>query len=127
MQNERFEIAIREASLALDLAQSHSSFIRDRVTLLLIRAHSHLAAGNAADAESDASNCLELAPNNIQALTIRSVASLEIGEYLLAKADAEKVLESVPYSADALRVRSQAIVEMARLARAFPPSQLPLI
>jgi tetratricopeptide (TPR) repeat protein len=107
VHNERFEIAIRESSLALDLAQSDFRFIGDRFTLLLIRARSHLAVGNAADAESDASNCLELEPNNIQALTIRSQASLEIGEYLLAKADAEKVLESDPDSEEALFVIKQ--------------------
>ena len=105
-KNQQYKIAIREASLALDL--------KDGSLPLQIRAHAHLCLGNALDAEADASSCLKIDSKNFEALSIRAMASLHLGEYLLARNDAEKVLAFDPKAKDALYVHQQATLKISK-------------
>lgn len=106
-QNQQYKIAVREASLALNLFTEYAVPFQ-------IRAHAHLCLGNALDAEADASACLKIDPNNFQALSVRTMASFHLGEYLLARNDAEKVLALDPNAEDALFVREQATLELSK-------------
>ncbi len=98
----RYAIAVREATLAIDLMPHESGAYQ-------IRAYVNLCLGRHADAEADASACLELDPRNIPALSTRAAASLGLGEIILAKSDAEKVLAMKPGDETALFVLQQAI------------------
>jgi len=98
----RYAIAVREASLAIDLMPHEAGAHQ-------IRAYVNLCLGRHADAEADASACLELDPRNIPALSTRAAASLGLGEIILAKSDAEKVLAMKPGDETALFVLQQAI------------------
>ncbi|MCX6982874.1 MAG: hypothetical protein NTV08_19295 [Verrucomicrobia bacterium] len=114
-QNQQYKIAVREASLALDL-------LTEQALPFQIRAHAHLCLGNALDAEADASACLAIEPNNLQALSVRTMASFHLGEYLLARNDAEKVLTQdpnaeSPNAKNALFVHQQATLELSKANR----------
>ena len=98
----RYAIAVREATLAIDLMPHEAGAHQ-------IRAYVNLCLGRHADAEADASACLELDPRNIPALSTRAAASLGLGEIILAKSDAEKVLAMKPGDETALFVLQQAI------------------
>ena len=113
MEAGRHSIAIREASLALDLVRTDDDFSDDKFAPLLVRAQAHRSLGNEADAEADASECLELRPDDIDALAIRAMASLHLGEHLLARNDAERILEANPNSKDALFVIAQAELKLS--------------
>jgi hypothetical protein len=97
----RYAIAVREATLAIDLMPQEAGAYQ-------IRAYVNLCLGRHADAEADASACLKLDPQNIRALSTRAAASLGLGEILLAKSDAEKVLAMKPGDETALFVLQQA-------------------
>ncbi len=114
-QNQQYKIAVREASLAVDL-------LTEQALPFQIRAHAHLCLGNALDAEADASACLAIEPNNLQALSVRTMASFHLGEYLLARNDAEKVLTQdpnaeSPNAKNALFVHQQATLELSKANR----------
>jgi hypothetical protein len=105
-------IAAREASLALDLPYKHP-------LPFFIRALSNHRLGHHADAEADASECLNLLealgetqPDPLWVLSIRAYSSLALGEVLLAKEDAEKILAAHPDDDDGLYVRAEANLQL---------------
>lgn len=105
LANGRHRIAVREASLALDIMRHPKP--------LLIRAKGNLLLDLNADAEADATACLELEPDNDVALRVRAYSSLGLGENLLAKKDAKQVLAVEPNDSTALYVLAEASLRLA--------------
>lgn len=105
-KNGRHEIAAREATLALDLAKHPLPF--------LIRAISNLRLERLADAEADASACLELQRDCVSAISVRAFACLGLGELQLAKDDADLLIELNPDDRDGLLVRAEVNFQLDR-------------
>jgi tetratricopeptide (TPR) repeat protein len=98
-----YQIAAREASLALDLIGEHNPTAI--IDLLAIRAHSHLNLGNFHDAQADATSTLHLNSDHTGMRLVRASACLELDEPLLAKEDADAILSQFPDNRMALLIR----------------------
>ena len=112
----RYQIAIREASLALDLSRQHP-------LPFFIRAFSNHRLGYHADAEADASACLKLEPGNTGALSIRAYSSLALGESRLARDDAEAILMSDPDDRDGLYILAEASLRLGEYETAIDSAE----